>query len=197
MDLHHLLLAGLPAHSALPNTGHSRTRPKAVPCNTAARETDTQQPAFLTEAQNKLVIDHLSPALGRLESALCWSRNSHRRRFAAACIFDRSTGHDRYSPFKSLIEVLLTPDCRSQPDRSTWSACKLRRDCNPSVGSPLQSAAPTRFWRGPCTDGTWRVKRLARIRLARTVIGPQNRPLLQGDERLAPASLFPHPREPK
>ena len=30
-----------------------------------------------------------------------------------------------------------------------------------------------------------------------TVIGPPNRPLLQGDERLAPASLFPHPREPK
>ena len=29
------------------------------------------------------------------------------------------------------------------------------------------------------------------------VIGPPNRPLLQGDERLAPASLFAHPREPK
>jgi hypothetical protein len=38
---------------------------------------------------------------------------------------------------------------------------------------------------------------LRRYKTFTTVIGPPNMPLLQGDECLAPASLFPHPREPK
>ena len=39
--------------------------------------------------------------------------------------------------------------------------------------------------------------RAARAMQTFTTIGPPNRPLLQGEERLAQASLFPHPREPK